>query len=411
MSKLLVAILLSTILLIPLIPPFESLGYEESKTLFFITVTSFSALIWVFFRTKQSFTKTDPWIKNLVLLFIVSLGITSLLGVNPKISFFGQAPYYQSWIFYALGGIFFFFVSLTKIKLKVWSLVLTLSSLIVAFLALKDWLLLQAGINVATYAGRVVSSFGQPNFYAGFLLLNLPFAYYLIKSEEKILKRAGWVGMVGEVMGIIVSFSFAAIGLLGALCLGFLISRFGWKLRLLLTVVSLLVIVGSFVSSWYFLTGVAWEELDKPPRYDWYYHEFPERGFFLWQSKWSENPEKRLYIWPVVGELIFKRPFLGYGLENMAGEVRSSSISWRHGISNLWIDRSHNYILDLLFFGGIVGLYFWIVLVWAMLKKAKGLILASLILYLIWIQFQNQSVVHIIYFWLLAGLIDRNDCV
>ena len=217
--------------------------------------------------------------------------------------------------------------------------------------------------------------------------------------------------MVGEVMGIIVSFSFAAIGLLGALCLGFLISRFGWKLRLLLTVVSLLVIVGSFVSSWYFLTGVAWEELDKPPRYDWYYHEFPERGFFLWQSKWSENPEKRLYIWPVVGELIFKRPFLGYGLENMAGEVRSSSISWRHGISNLWIDRSHNYILDLLFFGGIVGLYFWIVLVWAMLKKAKGLILASLILYLIWIQFQNQSVVHIIYFWLLAGLIDRNDCV
>ena len=42
-----------------------------------------------------------------------------------------------------------------------------------------------------------------------------------------------------------------------------------------------------------------------------------------------------------------------------------------------------------------------------MLKKVKSWpIFASLILYLIWVQFQNQSIIHLIYFWLLAGIID-----
>ena len=110
---------------------------------------------------------------------------------------------------------------------------------------------------------------------------------------------------------------------------------------------------------------------------------------------------------------------LGYGLENISSAFSSyfgrfnvntlNSASF-HGLKNLVVDRSHNYTLDLLFFSGILGFLAWIVLVWQLFRKIKSkVLLASLIIYLVWIQLQIQSVVHLMYFWLLVGLIDQED--
>ena len=41
--------------------------------------------------------------------------------------------------------------------------------------------------------------------------------------------------------------------------------------------------------------------------------------------------------------------------------------------------------------------------------RGKNVLVFSLVLYLIWIQFQNQSVVHLIYFWLLVGMVDQSS--
>ena len=79
-----------------------------------------------------------------------------------------------------------------------------------------------------------------------------------------------------------------------------------------------------------------------------------------------------------------------------------------HSLKDLSVDRSHNYILDLLFFSGIFGLISWLVLIGLVLKRAKGIILTSFLVYLVWIQFQNQSIVHLLYFWLFVGLIDKD---
>lgn len=79
-------------------------------------------------------------------------------------------------------------------------------------------------------------------------------------------------------------------------------------------------------------------------------------------------------------------------------------------LKDLNIDRTHNYILDLLLFSGIFGVISYLMLVFLLLKKTKQrTLLVGLITYLIWVQFQNQSIVQLIYFWMLIGLVDSEN--
>jgi len=119
-----------------------------------------------------------------------------------------------------------------------------------------------------------------------------------------------------------------------------------------------------------------------------------------------------------------QKPFLGYGLENINTayadyftvnkhalfEINAMQTSVMYRLKDLMADRSHNYALDLLLFSGILGFLSWGVLVCLMIKKARQKeILLGLLFYLIWSSFQNQSVVNLLYFWLLAGIIDQEE--
>ena len=140
--------------------------------------------------------------------------------------------------------------------------------------------------------------------------------------------------------------------------------------------------------------------------------------------------EKRYYFWPVLWELITEKPLTGYGLENIAPTFSNYFVTNKHilfeenlkikpylfGLKDLYLDRSHNFLLDLLMFSGILGLLGWLGLVVLLFKKLiqkvdgrrKNVLMVCLIIYLIWTAFQNQSVVHLIYFWLIAGLVNQD---
>lgn len=127
-------------------------------------------------------------------------------------------------------------------------------------------------------------------------------------------------------------------------------------------------------------------------------------------------PEKRLLIWQVAIEQGLKRPFFGYGLESFRSVyaeyfAQGTTQDDKAFINrkNLVVDRAHNYLLDLFVYSGVVGVAAWGGLIILLIQRAKKqVLLVSVILYLIWIQFQIQSVVHLMYFWLMVGLIDRS---
>lgn len=402
-------LLLLTVFFIPLIGATGFLGFEQIKILFFILSTSLVGFIWVLSKPKLEWNL----VKIASGVFILSLFLTSGLGINIQAGLLGNVPYFQGWIIYAYLWLFSIIVASSGIKFSHWSLVIVASAILVSFFAIKDWILINIfAVQIPTYAGRVVSSFGQPNFLAGFLLLTLPFSYYLFKDTNRKLSYVGGVSALMSFAGIFVSFSRSTI--LMALLL-FILGLIGeLKIKFKIGLIVLGVILVSIIVGLWFSSGIVGNEISKP---------------FLTKNPdlTRESVEKRAYIWPVAWQLIKQKPLTGYGLENIAQSFSNYFETNKHKIfeenlnispvlislKELNIDRSHNYILDLLLFSGGIGLLAWVILIGILFwkqsqsqdKRKKGVLFVALIIYLIWIQFQNQSIVNLVYFWLLMGLI------
>lgn len=396
-------LLLLTVFLTPLMGANGNYGYEQAKVLFFIVSISLSGFLWLLARPVFKWTG----VSIIAELFIITLFTTSIIGLEPQTSLLGSNPYYQGVILYAYLFLFFLLVSATKIKFYIWAFCLAGSATIVGLLAIGDWIQINfLGHQLPTYAGRVVSSFGQPNFYSGFILLCLPFLYFL--QKEKYLSY-----VLALELGII---NFFAVWISGSRTAIFL--SVGLLIFLSLTSIKYkkLIILGSILIAGYLLIGIVSKEIIRP--FSTNNPDLPTIGV-----------EKRYYFWPILGKLILERSIQGYGLENIAPEFLGYFEKNKHalfeenlkvkpfmfGLKDLNLDRSHNYILDLLLFSGILGLLVWLILVGLLIKKLilspinaeNTALLLGLFTYLIWIQFQNQSVVHLIYFWLLVGMIDR----
>lgn len=389
MISLVRVLILLIFLLVPLLGPGD-LGYEQTKVLFFIIITSVTGFLWLYLiiqgKVKIAWNQTN----KLCLIFIIWLLVASIFGSDPKASIFGKQPYIQGWILYLYFFILFLIIRSIKISKIHLAAALSLSAIIVSYAAIKDWMLINIfGFYIPTYAGRVVSTFGQPNFYSGFLLIVLPFIYYGRKSLS--FQKFYLTALMLSVVGILASESRASIIILFGLMLFWLLKNLKYR-KLAFG------IYGFFIAiSFIFFVH---KEILQPSSVEWLFHN---------------APEKRAVFWPVLFEQYSKKWIAGYGLENIDTsfakyekfhEQRSPAY---FGIKNLIVDRSHNYILDLLIFSGIFGTLIWILLVVSLLRKAKGVLLLSLIIYLLWIQLQNQSVVHLMYFWLVAGLIDQQS--
>lgn len=390
--RLIQATLLATILLTPLLQANHPFGYEQVKVIFFISaITLLSVLLIIYLSmSKTHIPLKFSTINKIALSFISVLFIASIFGVNPMASIFGIQSYYQGAILYFFLFIFYILVKLVKIPLKVYSTVLLLSGVLVSIDALLEWVQLHMlNIVIPTYNGRVVSTFGQPNLYSGFLLLILPLSMTLFATSKKSLKIPIGIAIFLSILAIILSESRASIILL-ILLMGFYISRLG-KRFIIITLLAFILLTFSILP-----TLIRREVLD------------PFNN--LWLSK--NAPEKRILIWQVAASQIPNRPLLGYGLESFRYAYQdyfskrpNTSDKAFLNMKNLIVDRAHNYTLDLFIFSGIGGVL-WIILVFSLIKRARGVLLISLLLYLVWIQVQIQSVIHLMYFWVLAAFID-----
>lgn len=411
MNNLVKILLLLIVFLTPLIGAYKNFGYEHTKVLFFIVLISLIGLFLIREKLKWSLIAKTAGI------FIIILLMTSLTGINPGISLLGTQPYFQGVILYAYLFLFFLAVSWSKIKFEHWAMVLAGSATLVGFLAIKDWALLNLFHQpIPTYAGRVVSTFGQPNFYAGFILLTLPFTYYLLANTKNKLNFWLFVGIIFlSTLSIIISQSRTSALFLIFLAFLYLITLVKkiW-ITVFLTFVTISAL--SIFLSNYFSSGILWGEI-----FGLRLSDDPDLT--------KESIEKRPYIWKVAADNFSKKPILGYGLENINRAYSNYFQENKHilfeenlkvspvllSLKDLNIDRTHNYLLDLLLFSGLFGLMMWILLVFLLIKTLinskvdlqHSILLTGLVTYLIWIQFQNQSVVHLIYFWLLMGIIDR----
>lgn len=395
MSVILKNWLLLLIFTTPLVLPFGSYGFEQAKVVVFIVGVEIAAALWILkniVHKKISFNFSIT--KILGLLFILALTLSAGLGENWQASVFGTEPYYQGLILYIFLYLFFLLVSNSGIKVKETAYMIFLSSIVVSVLAISDWVLLNVyHQNILNYAGRPISTFGQPNFYSGFLAVSLPFSLFL----PNIFLFFG-LPIIGT--AILLSGSRIAILLLAVVIIFLLMYKFK-TLR------------NKYLAYSAIISGLVLVPLLPSLLSSQVYKEFCQPLFQQWVIE--DTAEKRVLIWPIIIDLIKSRPIFGYGLENMSSSFSAypgffdieAKPAYFHSLKNLIIDRSHNYSLDLLFFSGMLGLGSWMLVFWYGLSKSRNLVLIfTLLTYLAWAQIQNQSIVNLMMFWLILGLID-----
>lgn len=388
--------LLLTVFITPLVPASFGFGYELIKVLIFLSLIIISGLIFVFLlyvkRVKIRWTK----IKTASLLFLIILSITSFIGIHAFESLAGKYPYYQGLILYWFLFLFFLINSETKIAKKGLVNAIVFSALAVSVVSIIQFIMLNfLKMETPNYAGRVVSTFGQPNLYSGFLLFSLPFA-----SQLKFKK---YLVILIISTGIILSFSKAAIILLFALSLIWLFKKF--KKKGVLIFLALVFLLNALVFSLGNSSGIIWDEVLRP---------------LTNQGTEGDVIEKRIYIIPIMLDIYSKSPVFGFGVDSINNLYRAYFADFKpelknypplyFNLMNLTVDRSHNYFLDLSIFSGLIGLLAYLYLLFLLFKSKKPVFIkVFLILYLIWIQFQVQSIAHLMLFWLVAGAIENKE--
>lgn len=389
-------LLLLGIFITAVVPSIFNLGFEATKVIWFILITLFLA----YYLKDRSILKLSK-IKILSIIFFTILSVTSFFGVDPQISILGAYPYYQGFITYIFLGVFAYLISISKFGLKDFSRPAIISSLVVSLIALIEFTILTfTDISISNYSGRAISTFGQSNFYAGFLVIALPF---IALEDKKSWLKYLCLGLASA--AVLVSFSKGAIFILYLQAVFFLIHKALPKYNSLLKF-SAVAIVTAIIAGGYIMTNNILEGT--------YYYQGRLEGM---KDLSSEN---RSIILPLMGEVAKTRPLLGFGLENidLATKFFFQGINFNTNsnptyltLKDMKIDRSHNYFLDLVITSGVFSALIWLLLILFLFYKSKSsaAMVLSLGSFFVFSMIHNLSIVHLIQFWLLVGLIDKSS--
>ncbi len=332
------------------------------------------------------------YITLLIIIFLMVMFIASLMGADLPKSLIGNYYRGDGLITYLHLAVFSIVVGLIwqDIDKKLLYLCLALgSSLISIFTLLMSFFVINFNmLFIPHWENRAVgATFGNPNFLAGYLAVTLPFVFYQIKRNGKI-KRLWWIfAFILQFLAIIATNSYGglAVGLLFLIGWFVIGKKRGVEIFILLSLANILLITFAV------------------------FQQNKISGFV---------PEGRERIFRKILLGVKKRPLMGFGWANSdyAFETDEWPIKLQHDV---YVDRAHAMLLEVLATSGIVGLIVYILLIFKITenliinysgadKKEKlvpKVLLLTFILYLVHSQTNIISIQEELFFWLIAGII------
>lgn len=357
-------------------------------------------------------------------ILIFSLGLTLFFSSNIGQSFFGSYERQQgfvSYLFYFIWSLLVFVNLLLPVKNSTpnFSLQLRLKRIIITIVAtgsvVAAYGILQIfNIDFLTWpaapylTGRALSTFGQPNFLASFLLLVIPLSFYLAwASKQFLLKSTYYLFGALQVIclfltssrGALVSFFLVIIIFSGYLLF---FQRLSKKKKI--SVMAILLVLC--------LVGVFLVEMFNPGR-------FKE----LLNTK-KGSLAARVFFFQAAADASLNKPMFGNGLENSSEIfIQYYERDWGiYGPVGANADRAHNLVLDTIVTTGFVGLffmslwyYFYFRLGFQEIKKQRTNWLALALTlgalgYFLSLMFSFSLVTDQVYFWLFFSLLAVISC-
>ncbi len=286
--------------------------------------------------------------------FFGALTISSLFGVDLYKSFWGNIERGEGLL--TLYHVYAYFVVLSSVfkdkKLWFWYINAAIAvSLIASGYGLAQDLGVEGVIN--TTGSRIASTIGNPAFFAGYLIFGI-FASVILAIKVKI-NWARIIFILSALFQLFILFKTETRGsflaLVAALLIYIVLSMFlqkGSKVRRY-SFVGFIGIIIILSGIWFFrdsqliksvpilrrITTISFDDITTQSR------------LLTWDSSWKGFKD---------------RPFLGYGVENynIAFNKYFHAEIFKDSGSQIWFDRAHNIIFDLLVTGGLLGflLYF-----------------------------------------------------
>lgn len=280
-----------------------------------------------------------------VTAFVVLNLISALFGVNPLKSLWGN--------FERMGGVFylahlalyyFYIVLLAQMKQdymrKFVLSVITLGATLAVYGVLV-WLKILTFLPDPSYP-RISATFGNPIFFASFLILPMFLTlFYLIQEDTKWKKALYGVIIALELWSILLSQTRGAVVGLG---LAFFVSAI---LYISLTPKRKLKIWGGAAAL--VLVGILVFGFSKPEM-------FPQGTIFRRIFSLRDgNTEARLIQWKIALKGFTNRPVIGVGAEAYSVVSNANYNPEIFNYDRSWFDKPHNYFLEVLVTSGVLG--------------------------------------------------------
>jgi len=368
-------------LMLPLIfNPFSSIPFEIPKVDFFLVSTDIIALISLFYIREMN-KKNDLRLLVLEIVYLASIILTSLKGVNFYKSFWGN--YWRAdgiLTLIHLIGISFIFSAFWKINYhKIFIPSVSISGFIVSLIFIIQ--------KIVSFSNIPAATFGNSNFLAGYLLVTLPFSLYNFSaSPHKIFWQ---VNLFLQIMTILLTQSYSAIILLPIALILWLShqKQTSKKNRLLFYAKTILFLLSLFFTAIYL---------------NHYFQERTKYRGFL--------PEGRERIYTNAFLAFKERPLSGWGWANF--DYAFEKISWPEKWSqDVYVDKAHSLFLEILSTSGIIGFTIFSTICLITLynlakdkKMSSRTFLLSFILFLIHSQTNVISINEEYIFWTIVGI-------
>jgi O-antigen ligase len=289
-----------------------------------------------------------------ILLFILSLIISTIFSLRPYISFFGQYERQFGLITYLFAAALYFiagFVLNNNYKITRLLLVMEFISVLISAYAVLQAIQIDP-IGLQPLNVRPVSMLGNSVFLGGFLILSLPFSLLNSSCKKNAVLKVLFPLIIFA--GIIVTGTRSAYSALVIQLIFFIVINFkGLKSRLFKNKrILIAAIIPAVLMLFYFFT---------------YYNEgmlfIRIKDIFLFK-----NP--RLTLWKDSINVFYKYPFTGTGIAMFSAAFEEFySMKLRYMVVNYSHDHAHNNYLQILYTAGIVGFLSYIFFLLAMFKN------------------------------------------
>lgn len=379
-------ILFLGLFLLPLIFwPWAQIPFEIPKVWFvqrWIEVLALMGL-WKLIRQKLPLPTEKNYLSLtlLVFVFVLLAVLASFLGVDFGKSIVGNFYRRDGLLtLFHLAGFFFF---LNIFWENSWKKGLSISIGLGAFLT-SIWavvlglrLHLLGDLSVYRFGQAIGVTFGQPNFFGGYLLVVLPFSFWLLGQSRSKVRWFWLTAIVCQMIAIFLTFSWGAIlGLILLFTAKRLLQKqqITKKEKIFLAIFTLVLLAAIFL---------VW----RPARFN------------------EHFPESRTRI-IAHGTLAFlKRPLLGWGWANF--DYAFEAVEWPIKFTpDVYVDRAHSNLLEVLVTTGAAGLGVYLAIIILTLKKTwhdKTFFLV-LLLFLFHSQTNVISIGEELIFWLVLGI-------